>query len=628
MQARIQPMRATAGATKSFSPPTQTKERMADAVNILAVAPYDGLAAILEREARSYGDVSMTIVVGNLEDGLTAAVEQLVEPYDLILSRGGTADLLRDNLDMPVIDIKTSPFDVLQAVQLSEGISGRRAVVGFPGIADAARNTCDVLQLDLDVFTLLDEGDIDDITALLSRRGYDTILCDVISSNAFREAGFNTVLITSNAASVRESIDEAIRTTRHIRRAREENMFFRQVIRSHSGDTVVFREDGRLFFTTLDRGGNEHLLSLLKDLMPLVLDGDASTIRRSVGGYQYTIRTMVSRDFDRTLVTFFVSRSRMPSGQRQSGITFYTKKEARAEYLDSPYSLTGDINGISRVLESASRAGKPVLITGEYGTGRTAVAAWTYINSDRSAHPLVEIDCGMLTDRSREFLLNGRNSPLFSNDLTIHVKNMETSTDAFINDLFSTIVTTDGTHRNSIIFSCNPRGKQVGAYISYIKDKFQCIETELAPLRESKERIPTITKLYLSQLNADLPREVLRIDRQAMALLSEYSWPGNYIQFKRVLSQLCIISRDYTIRSADVRGLLALERPVYPDSPSSESDFGINLDRSLSQIERDIIETVIDRHGGNQSAAARQLGISRTTLWRMMRNAQERPDAP
>lgn len=623
MRDKIHATRVVGASTPAPDPSPRTRERMVNAVNILAVAPYEGLAAVLEREVRTYPDVNMTIVVGNLEEGLTAAIEQLIEPYDLILSRGGTADLLRDNLDIPVIDIKTSAFDVLQALQLSEGITGKRAVVGFPGIADPARNTSDVLQLDLDIFTLLDEEDISDIAQLLWDRGFETVLCDVISSTAFRERGFNTILITSGAASVRQSIDEAIRMTRHIRDARQENLFFRQVVRGHSGDTVIFREDGRLFFTTLDKGGNEQLLQVLKDLLPLVLGGDASVIRRSLGGYQYAIRTMVSSIGDRTLVAFYIARSRMPSGQRQSGITFYTKLEANREYLDSPYSLTGDINGISKSLENASRAGKPILITGEYGTGRTAVAFWTYVNSQRSTHPFVEIDCGMLTDRSREFLLNGRSSPLFSNDLTLHVKNMETSPEAFINDLFSMLVNTDGNRRNSLIFSCNPQGERVGSYISYIKDKFQCLEVELPPLRESRERIPTIAKLYLSQLNADLPKEVLRIDRQAMALLSEYLWPGNYIQFKRILSQLCITSRDYTIRPNDVRSLLALERPVYPNSQTNDMGYGIDLDRPLTQIERDIIETVINRHGGNQSAAARSLGISRTTLWRMMKNASD-----
>ena len=604
----------------------QARDNMDHAVDILAVAPYEGLAAILEREAATYPNVRMTIVVGNLEKGLAAAIEQLVEPYDLILSRGGTADLLRESLDIPVVDIKTSAYDVLQALQLSEDITGKRAVVGFSAITDAARGTSDALHLDLDIFTLVDEEDATQIVPILESKGYETILCDVISSYVFREHGFNTVLVTSGSTSVRESIDEAVRTARHVGNAHAENVFLRDVIRNSGVDTVIFNADGSLFFSTLDRGGNKALLSMVRALIPEALRGEADAVRKTVGGHPYLIKSFVSSGQVDAKVTFFLARSGSQSASRNAGIATFTKAEALDEYLGSPYSLTGDVNATAKTLQMALASGRPLLITGEYGTGRTAVAAYAYTISRRAARPLIEIDCGMLTDRSRDYLLNGRTSPLFESDLTIHIKNMEASDRAFVTELFSSLASSNAMHRIGLIFSCDPRGELVGTYIPYIKDKFQCIQVELPPLRENRERIPTIARLYLSQLNADLPKEVLRIDRQAMALLTEYTWPGNYVQFKRLLMQLCVISRDHTIRASDVRGLLALERPVYPDLTESGDRYGIDLDRPLAQIERDIVELVVQRNGGNQSAAARQLGISRTTLWRMTKSAGERQE--
>ena len=528
---------------------------------------------------------------------------------------------LREQLGFPIVDIKTSPFDVIQALQLCEGIDGRKAVVGFAGITDAARSTKDVLDLDLDIFTLIDEQDAHEVADLLIERGYQTVLCDVISSSVFRARGLNTILITSGSASVRESIDEAVRIVSHLREARTEILTLREIILGEAGDTVVIHRDGRLYFTTLDKGGSERVISTLRGLLPEVLRGEAEVIRRSIGGHQYTIRTRLLRHADDRLAAFYLARSRMPSGPRQSGITFFTKDEANHEYLENVFSLTGEIGRIRPVIEDILRAGKPLLITGEYGTGRTPVACYAYTISPRAGRPLVEIDCGMLTDKSQDFLLNSRNSPLFASDLTLHIKNMETSPAPFINELFTSIASTNATRRCALIFSCNPHGEQVGNYISYIKDKFQCMEVELMPLRESRERIPNIAKLFLSQLNADLPQEIMRVDRQAMDLLIDYSWPSNYVQFRRILSQLCIVSHDHSIRASDVRGLLALERPLYRQDTTSEGAYdAFDLNRPLAQIERDIVQTVIRRNGGNQSAAARQLGISRTTLWRMTKD--------
>lgn len=593
---------------------------MAETIRILAVAPYEGLAAVLEREARSYDNVQMRVVVGDLEEGVAAAIEQLTEPFDLILSRGGTADLLRERLDLPVVDVKTSQFDVLQAVQFSEGIQGKRAVVGFSGITDAARITSDVLQLGLDIFTLVDHDDALKMVAPLRHNGYTTILCDVISSTVFRENGFNTVLITSGQTSVRESIDEAVRIARHVSQAHEESVFFREVIRQSGIDTVIYSENDTLLFTTLDHGGHKALFDYLRQLLPQARSGEVQSVRKTVGGRLYAIRSFVSPGSN-AKVTFYLTGSKSQGAARHAGISYYTKREAHDEFLDNPFSLTGTAAGMDGRIKDAVASGRPLLFTGEYGTGRTIMASYAYMNSRFSAHPLVEIDCGLLTDRSKDYLLSGRTSPLFESGLTIHVKNMGASEEAFINDLFSAFVSTNAAQRNLLIFSCNPRGEFVSTYIPFIKDRFQCVEIELRPLRESKERIPTLAKLYLSQLSADLPTEVQQIDRQATELLASYSWPGNYIQFKRILSQLCIVSRDRVIRASDVRSLLALERPAYRAAESLEEGYGIDLGRTLSDIERDIVEIVVRQNGGNQSAAARQLGISRTTLWRIVRNA-------
>ena len=512
---------------------------------------------------------------------------------------------------------------MLQALELSEGIGDKRAVAGFSGITDAARSTIDVLRLDLDIFTLVGEQDALQITPVLAQRGYETILCDVISSTVFREQGFNTVLITSGSASVRASIDEAVRTAHHIKNARTENVFLREVIRNSGVDTVIFNEDGSLFFTTVDRVGGKAVIDMLRALLPEVRQGDVEQSRKTAGGHTYTINARVSSDASDQKVVFYLTRSGTQGGARNAGITYYTKTEAHEEFLSSPYSLTGAANALDRTIANTLSAGRPLLITGEYGTGRTAVAAYAYTLSRLSSRPLVEIDCGMLSDRSRDYILSGRTSPIYESDFTIHIKNMDASSRSFITELFSLLASTKAERRNSIIFSCNPAGELVGSYISYIKDKFQCIQIDLPPLRENKERLATIAKLYLSQLNADLPQEVMRVDRQAMALLTEYSWPGNYVQFERILSQLCVISRDHTIRAADVRSLLALERPVYPNEPDKAPGYGIDLNRTMAQIEQDVVAAVVRRHGGNQSAAARQLGISRTTMWRIAKSANE-----
>ena len=76
-------------------------------IRILGIAPYDGLAIQLRQEASLRDDIEIDVFVGDLEEGVSIAKRRFSDGYDIIISRGGTAELI-DNNGFPVIDIKIS----------------------------------------------------------------------------------------------------------------------------------------------------------------------------------------------------------------------------------------------------------------------------------------------------------------------------------------------------------------------------------------------------------------------------------------------------------------------------------------------------------------------------------------
>ena len=88
------------------------------------------------------------------------------------------------------------------------------------------------------------------------------------------------------------------------------------------------------------------------------------------------------------------------------------------------------------------------------------------------------------------------------------------------------------------------------------------------------------------------------------------------MQFKRVLSQLVESCSNAYIDAESVRRMLKNEH--YAVSASSASPLPFDLKRSLHDIEVDIVKTVVNELGGNQTKAAKQLGICRTTLWKLL----------
>ena len=126
---------------------------------ILGIAPYDGMRTAMEQAAQAYPNVEMDIYTGDLEDGQAIVQQMPPNSYDCIISRGGTAALIRQVTDLPVVDIHISVYDVLRTMKLAENYSSLYAIVGFPSITEPAHTLCSLLDFNLDILTVNNAAD-------------------------------------------------------------------------------------------------------------------------------------------------------------------------------------------------------------------------------------------------------------------------------------------------------------------------------------------------------------------------------------------------------------------------------------------------------------------------------------
>ena len=113
---------------------------------MLAVAPYEGMAEAIAAIAKERNDIELTVQTGDLSTGKNIAIELSHNNYDVIISRGGTAELIRSAVEIPVVEVSISVYDVLRAIKLAENYSGKFIIAGFSGITYYARLLCDLLQ--------------------------------------------------------------------------------------------------------------------------------------------------------------------------------------------------------------------------------------------------------------------------------------------------------------------------------------------------------------------------------------------------------------------------------------------------------------------------------------------------
>jgi len=146
-------------------------------------------------------------------------------------------------------------------------------------------------------------------------------------------------------------------------------------------------------------------------------------------------------------------------------------------------------------------------------------------------------------------------------------------------------------------------------------EKAECMsvqEREELQLNRLQE-VDTLTTLFISEFNTFYGKQVVGIRKEALLKLKAYMWPGNTIQFKNVIEELVVLCKSDYIELEDVEQILSEKS----SRENLEVDV-IELKGTLEEIEKNIIQKILEKEDMNQSQAARRLGISRSTLWRKL----------
>lgn len=591
---------------------------MNDAIRILGIAPYEGVKTLMETVAAKYGRVQLTTYVGDLEQGVEIAQRSLHEDYDLIISRGGTAKLIQRYVPIPVVEIEISIYDILCALRLSRPMEGKVAVVAFSNITTSASLLCDLLDYKIDIFTIQAADEVEFTLRQLQREGYQVVLCDMIANTTAKRLGLNAFLITSGLESVRDAFDGALRLYDSALQLREENRFLRDIIRGQSTQTVVLDDQGELYFSSSREVDQQILLLLCHELDSVTGDGQWRAMR-SMNGMLYALSGQRLSVGAQRFTVFYIRTSKA-SGSGRGGIRFLTCRESEEQFYKSLYSITGAANELQETIDRLNQSLQPVLVAGEDGTGKEQVVSMLYTTSPLCNHPLVTVNCALLDEKSWDFILNHHDSPLSDAGNTIFFESVDMLPEKWQIQLLSALRDMDACRRNRIIFSCvctqDEHMSQAGARFA---ETLCCSVLILPPLHARPERIPPLVNLYLSQLNVDLPRQILGVDPDALKLLRTFPWPHNYTQFKRVVNELAVTSTGQIISAEDVQRVLKREKTAASLSPKAENVAApLDLNRTLAEIDRDVILRVLAETGDNRTATARRLGISRTTLWRLL----------
>jgi transcriptional regulator with PAS, ATPase and Fis domain len=149
---------------------------------------------------------------------------------------------------------------------------------------------------------------------------------------------------------------------------------------------------------------------------------------------------------------------------------------------------------------------------------------------------------------------------------------------------------------------------EAGTFREDLFYRLNVVPIDVAPLRERREDIPELARLFIERFSSDSAKPVTGISPDAMRVLAKYHWPGNVRELQNIIERSCALAEGPVLQVADIR--LDAER-----SKPAESAAGFLPDGfTLEQWEDEIIREALQRSHGNKSQAARLLGLSRNAL--------------
>lgn len=588
---------------------------------ILAIAPYEGMKETLLTLVRGRNDILLTVEVGNLEHGLSIVQEHKYKDYDVIISRGGTAQLIKASTDIPVVEVSISVYDILHAIKMAENYSDKFAIAAYSPITDSARQLCGLLQQDIDIFTIDESIDVHDLMKNLRDMGYGLVLCDTIGISMANEVGLNYILLTSGPESLDAALRHALELSSVTAYQKKKFELLDHALKNSSESVFIYKGHCDLIYTSYQETRLPAVQKMIKKAFSSFEKESCWQFETVYESEVFSFRSVPCSIDGNSYICLFLSTRQIPDCM-EAGTDLFSNAEPEDAAAFSCYPGSASNIGSTRTeLEQYAHTAYPILIVGEPGTGKDRSASFIHKEGAYRNHPLFVMDCALSDTKKWKDFLEHENSPLYASHVTVYLKNIQRLSDISAGDLMQILRNSHVAARNRLIFSYVLDGDndfQADPFVRYLMDSLSCLMLRTLPLRERAEDIPSIATVYISQFNVALGKQIVGFLPEALDSLMKFGWKYNLDQFRRIIRELVILTDGFYIEPELVTRLLSQEQSVTPASIPDGYTL-MNVNQSMEDINRTVIHILMDEQGLSQSRTAQKLGISRSTLWRMLK---------
>ncbi len=315
--------------------------------------------------------------------------------------------------------------------------------------------------------------------------------------------------------------------------------------------------------------------------------------------------------------------------EKEKGLKNEINREQKYIVGSSP-QLMQVLNLVRKVAKTDAN----VLITGENGTGKELIAQEIHRLSKRAEEVLVSVDMGAITETLFESELFGHmkgaytdareNRPgkfeiadkgsLFLDEIGNLSFHLQAKLLAAIQNRLISRIGSNQTVSIDIRLICATNKNlesmvQEGLFREDLLYRINTIQIEVPPLRDRGNDVLVLADFFLKKYTSKYNKPNLKINQQAQDKLLKYAWPGNIRELQHTIEKAVILSENNVLKPEDF-----FMRPI-------SSGKNLTTDMTLEEMEKRMIDLAIEKNGGNLSAAADQLGVTRQTLYNKIKKS-------
>ncbi|SNS04593.1 PAS domain S-box-containing protein [Anaerovirgula multivorans] len=622
--------------------------------DILFVSPFEDLYKTAKHLIKIHGFEEIDVEMGDLEEGVEKARLAVDNGTRVLISRGGTYNLILKEVDVPVVEVGLTAFDILKSFKLTRQIKEPLAIIGYRNVIKGY-DIIEELFSDMDVIKITLDN-TDSVEARIREcveQGVKVVVGDTVVNRIAPKCGCKSLLIESGEEAVLSAMKEAIRVLKAAQAESDRMQRFMAVIDYTSDGVIATDKDGRI--TVFNRNA-ENMLGKTKEkakgqlISQVIKDNEISKLvgSRSIkvdsiydlGNTKLALNHVpifVDGDDTGSIITF-QDITKIQSLEKKIRLEL-SKKGFVAKYTFQDIIHKSSI--MQRCIKRARTYGEydsSVLISGPSGVGKEIFAQSIHNTSKRRTGPFVPINCAALPVNLIESELFGyvegaftgakkggkpgifemaHKGTIFLDEISELPLDLQARLLRVIQEREVMRVGDDKVIPVDVRIICatNRDLKTMvldGGFRRDLLFRINILSLNIPSLNERKEDIKVLTSYFIDLYCGEYGKDTIGISSDALEYLECFNYEGNVRELQGMIERAVITCDGNEMRLENILESDSEGADILTANRSNIFD----EEHTLKELESKYIDYISSKYNNSKQEICNVLGIDRTTLWR------------